>query len=175
MRYQNIKTGVELNEDLTPYHFSSDLLLQYSIPWIVGLTIFCITIHLTLHLFNVWNYAPLFYVIGFLASLILSLILVFVGLIVFMFSGSFFVFKNVADLYSVVAFQAYTALILATSFMIYIKNLLRRIHISRTFGVVILVISFISFLYLAFSQSPSYLSQWTENVFTLIELQFSKH
>lgn len=164
-----------MNEDLTPYQFSADLLLQHSIPWVVGITIFCITIHLTLHLFHIWAHAPVFYVIGFLVSLILTLITIIIGLIVLMFSGSFSVFKSIPDLYSVVAYQAYTALILATFFMIYVKNLLKRIYISRTFGVVLLGIAIVTLLYLVSPLSPSYFSQWSENIFTLVKLQFSKH
>ena len=160
---------------MAPQQFSADLLLQYTIPWVVGLTIFCITIHLTLHLFFIWEYAPLFYVTGFLASLILSLLSIIIGLIVLMFSGSFFVFKNIPDIFSVVAYQAYTALLLATFFMIYIKNLLRRIHISRNFSMALLFTPVITFLYLASAHSPPYLTYWIDTVIGLITLQFSRH
>lgn len=175
MRYQEIKTGVELNEALTPQRFSADLLLQHSIPWVIGLTIFCITIHLTLHLFYIWEYAPLFYVTGFLASLILSLLSIIIGLIVLMFSGSFFVFKNIPDIFSVVAYQTYTALILASFFMIYIKNLLKKIHLSRNLNVALLFIPVITFLYLASANSPAYPTYWVNTVIGLITSQFSKH
>lgn len=164
-----------MNEDLTPQQFSSDLLLQHSIPWVVGIAIFCITISLTLHLFSIWEYAPFFYVIGFLTSLILSLLSIIVGLIVLMFSGSFFVFKNIPDIFSVVAYQAYTALILAIFFAIYIKKLLQRIHMSRNFSLALLFIPVITLLHMASANSPAYLTYWINTVIGLITSQFSRY
>lgn len=174
MRYQDIKSGVELNEDLTPHKYSPELLLEWIVPWIAGFTLFCLMVTFISHLFVIWEWAPLFYITGFVISIVLSVMSIIVGLVVLLFSGSVFVFKNIPDLYSVAAYQTFTAFFFGILVARYTKNILGRIHIGKNVGIAILVISFIAFVFVISVESPSYLSLWLDNLFTLIESQFMK-
>jgi len=175
LRFQDIKSGVELNEDLAPLKYSPELILERSVPWVSSFAVFCLVVTLISYLFDIWDWAPLFYIVGFLFSVIFTVISILIGLVVLLFSGSFFVFKNIPNWYSVATYQTFTALFFGFLLARYSKDILGKIHIHKNVGIAIVVISFFAFIIAISIKSPSYLSLWLENLLTLIESQFTNN
>jgi hypothetical protein len=159
MNFKNLKPDVEFDEYLQPKVYSSDLFLKRIAPLVVGFTCFCLGLSGTMYGFHIWPHSPLFYVIGFLSSILMSIVMLFVGLFVLLITASSHVLKNLAGLYCITSYQVLCGVIFGLMLAYFGYRIVRKSEISIVTLQTIVICCMVVFFLLLIT---GYLIEWTK-------------
>ena len=174
MKYQELKPDIELGQDLKPEIMPIGLFLSKNLHWFAGITSFCGLNAFVLYLFHIWPSSPLLYIIGFICSLIASIIMLIIGIIVLLFTADSFVIKNITELYCLTTYQTLSSIILSIIGSFYLIRLFIRSRLSEPMVLIIICISIIILLMLLVIRQPNYFTIWVANFTELVISLFSK-